>query len=68
MKNHSDATFERFETAGNQQAPFIFAGIHITESDNLYHIDRDFDKSNIEQNPSGAGFSRYAYMRRDSDG
>ena len=34
-KTHSDAIFERFETTKNQQAPFTFAGMHITESDNI---------------------------------
>ena len=29
-KAHSDATLERLETIGNQQAPFKFAGKHIT--------------------------------------
>ena len=44
----SDATLERFETTGNQQAPFIFAGIYIIESDKMYHIDQGFYMSKIE--------------------
>ena len=34
-KTHSDATFERFKIAGNQQAPFTLAGVHIAESDSM---------------------------------
>ena len=37
-ESHSDAKPERFETTGNQQEPLTFAGMHITESDNMYHI------------------------------
>ena len=40
-RTYSDYTLERFETIGNQQAPFTFAGIYIIESDNMYHIDQD---------------------------
>ena len=63
QQTHADATFERFETTGNQQAPFTFAGMHITESDNIYHIDLDFYMSKIEQIPSDAEFSTFASMR-----
>ena len=38
----------------NQQTPFTFAGMHMTESDNRYHIDQDFNMSKIEQIPSKA--------------
>ena len=62
-QTHSDATLERLETTGNQQAPFIFAVMHITESDNMYHIDIDFYMSKSEQIPSNAEFSTYASMR-----
>ena len=30
-----DATLERLETTGNQQAQFTFAGMHISESDDM---------------------------------
>ena len=30
-KTHSDAILERFEITGNQQVPFTFAGMNITE-------------------------------------
>ena len=36
-------------TTGNQQALFNCAGMHITKSDNTYHIDQDFYISKIEQ-------------------
>ena len=61
-QTHLDSTFERFETIGNQQAPFTFAGIHITESDNKYTIDQDFYLSKIEQNPSNAEFNKFASL------
>ena len=47
MENYSDATLERVETTRNQQAPFTFAGMHITEFDNMYHIDQDLYMSRI---------------------
>ena len=59
-KTRSDFTLERFETTGNQQASFIFAGMHITESDKMYHIDQGFYMSKIEQIPSDAEFSDFA--------
>ena len=59
---NSDDTLERFETTGNQQAPFKFAGMHITESDNMYHINQDFYESKIEQVPSDAEFSKFVSM------
>ena len=62
-KTHSDTTHERFETTGNQQALFTFTGMHITESDNMCHIDQDFYMSKIEQIPSNAEFSKFASMR-----
>ena len=62
-KNYSDATLERFETTGSQQAPSIFAGMHITESENMFHIDQDFYMSRIEQIPLNAKFSRFASMK-----
>ena len=46
-QTHSDATLERFETTRNQQASFIFAEMHITESGNMYHIDQDFYMNKI---------------------
>ena len=46
-KTHSDATLERSKTTGNQQAPFKFSGIHITESDSMNPIDLDFCLSKI---------------------
>ena len=48
---------------GNQKKPFTFAGMHITESDNMYHIDSDFHMSKIEQIPSETEFSKFASMR-----
>ena len=60
---HSDATPERFERTGNQQATFTFAEMHITESDNMYQIDQDFYMSKIEQIPSDAEFSKFSFMR-----
>ena len=62
-QTHSDATLERSDTTGNQQEPFNFAGMHITESDNIYHTDQDFYLSKIEQIPSNAEFSKFAFMR-----
>ena len=62
-QTHSDATLERFETAENQQTPFTFAGMHITEYDNMYHIDQDFYISKIEQISSNAELSKIASMR-----
>ena len=62
-KTHPDATLERFETTGNQQAPFTFAGMHITESDNMDHIDQAFYMSKIEQIPANAEISKFTFMR-----
>ena len=61
-QTHSDATLEQFETTGNQQAPFTFAGMHITEFDNIYHIDQDFYMSKIEQIPSDSELSKFSSM------
>ena len=41
-QTHSDAMLERFETGGSKYAPFALAGMHITESENMYHVDQDF--------------------------
>ena len=62
-QTHSDVTVEQFGTTENQQKPFTFAGMHITESENMYHIDRDFCMSKIEQIPSNAEFCKFASMR-----
>ena len=62
-QTHSDATLERFETTGNQQTPLKFAGMHITEYDNIDHRDQDLCMSMIEQITSNAEFSRFASMR-----
>ena len=62
-QTHSDATLERLESAGNQKESFTFAGIHITEPDNLYHIDDYFYMAKTYQIPSNAEFSRFASMR-----
>ena len=62
-QTHSDATHERFETIGKQQVPFTFAGMHITESDNMYHRDQDLYMNKIEQIPYNAEFSKFASMR-----
>ena len=60
---HSDATLERFEKSGNQQAPFTFAVMHITESENTYHIDQDFYMDKMEQIPSYTEFSKFTSTR-----
>ena len=62
-KTHSDDTLERFGATRNQQAPFTFAGMYITESDKMYHIDQEFFMSKIEQIPSDAEFIKPASMR-----
>ena len=62
-KTHSDSTLERFETTGNQQAPFIFVGMLITESDNMHHIDQDFYMNKVEQIPSNTEFSKLSSTR-----
>ena len=62
-QTHSDATLERFETTGNQQEPFAFAWMHITESHNVYNIEQDFYMSKIEQIPPNAEFSKFASLR-----
>ena len=54
---------ERFETTGSQQEPFTFSGMHMTESDSLYHIEQDFYMSTTEQIPSDTEFSNFASMR-----
>ena len=48
---------------GNQKAPLTFAGIHITESNNMYYIDPDLYMSTIEKIPSDAAFSKIASVR-----
>ena len=50
-KTHSNDTFEQFGTAGKQQPPFAFTGMLITDFGNMFHIDLDFDLSEIEQIP-----------------
>ena len=40
--------------------------MHITESDNMCHIDQDFYMSKIEKNLSNAAFSKFASMRMRS--
>ena len=60
-QTHSDATLERFKTTGNQQAPFTFAGMHTTESDNTHHIDQESYKNKIEQIRSDARFSIFLH-------
>ena len=55
-KNYSDATLERFETTGNQKAPLTVAGMQITESDSMYHVDKDLYMSKIEQIPYDTEF------------
>ena len=37
--------------------------MHITESDNMYHIDQDLYMNKIEQIPSNAEFSKFASMK-----
>ena len=37
-KAHSDDTLKRFETTEIKLSPLKFAGIHITESESMYHI------------------------------
>ena len=64
-QTHSDATPGRFETTGNEQEPLKFAGIHIIESDNMHHIDRDFYMSKIEQITFNGEFSKFASMRME---
>ena len=59
----SDATLERFGTTANKQAPFTFAGMHVTESDIMHLIDQDFHWSKVEHIPSNNEFSKYASMR-----
>ena len=44
----SSAALERFETTISQHAPFIFTGMHVTDFENMYHIDQDFYLSKIE--------------------
>ena len=61
-QTHSDATLERFETSGNKKAPFTFAGMHITDSENMHLIDKDLYMSKIEQIPSDAKFSKFTSM------
>ena len=63
-QTHSDATLGRFGTTENQQAPLTLAGMHITESENMYHIDQDSCMRNIEQIPSDAEFRKLCSMRK----
>ena len=61
-QTHSDAILEQLKAAENQQAPFTFAEMHITEFDNMYHINQDLYTSKIEKIPSNAEFSTFASM------
>ena len=47
-KTNSDATPEQTETTRNQQEIFPFAGMYITRSKNMYHMDHDFYINKIE--------------------
>ena len=40
--SHSDATLGRLEANVNLRAPFTFAGMHITQSDNIYQLGQVF--------------------------
>ena len=44
----ANATLERFETTRNEQLPFTFAGIHITDNESMVHIDQDIYMRKIE--------------------
>ena len=48
-KTNSDASLDRIETDGNQQAPFPFAGMHVTESESMYRIYLDIYMDKFEQ-------------------
>ena len=62
-QTQSEAALERFETTGNEEPPFTFAGMHITYNQGMFNIDQDFYMSKIEQIPSDAEFSKFASMR-----
>ena len=62
-KTHLDATLERSETTGNQQTPSTLARMHISDSDNMYHIYQDFFMSKIYQIISDAEFNKFASLR-----
>ena len=40
-KTQAGETLERFETTGNEQPSFNFAGMHITQVEDMLHIDQD---------------------------
>ena len=63
MQTHSDATLKRYETTEDQHAPLKLNGMHITESDSMYHIDQDLYMGKIEQILFNAKLSRFISMR-----
>ena len=46
-QTHSHATLERLENNREQQAPCTFAGMNITEYDNMYCFNQDLYTSKI---------------------
>ena len=57
--SQADSTLERFETTGDDQPPFIFAGLNITEKQDMLNIDQDFYLNKIEQTSHEAEFSNF---------
>ena len=48
LQNMANATLEGFETTGNEQPPFTFAVMYITNHEDAFHIDQGFYMSKIE--------------------
>ena len=62
-RSQADATIEGLETAGNEQPSFTFAGVHITEQQDMLYIDQDFYLNEIEQTLNEVELSKLAFMR-----